>query len=136
MKRFDTDLRMLLHLSLSILMAGTLTACTGGKQVSGGSADQITQQQIQEAGTVSNAYVLVKRIHPEWLRKRGSSSLTQPSTISVYIEGNHRGGPDVLRQISVMDVESIEHLNSNEATLRYGSGHDHGVIRVELKMSG
>lgn len=125
----------LLHFELLLLMAVGLTACVGGNQVSGGTPDKITQKQIQEAGTVSNAYVLVKRLHPDWLQKRGTSSFTQQSNVSVYVEGSRRGGPKVLQRISVMDVKSIEHLDSDEATLRYGSGHDHGVVRVELKMS-
>jgi hypothetical protein len=69
------------------------------------------------------------------LRKRGTSSIKQQSDVVVYVEGNRRGGPEALRQISVMNVQAIEHLNSSEATLEYGSGHDHGAIRVELKES-
>lgn len=136
MKSARPESRTLLQLGLLLLMAVGLTACGGGKQIAGGDPDKITQKQIREAGSaVSNAYILVERLHPDWLQKRGTSSLTQQSDVSVYIEGDRRGGPEVLRQISVMDVKSIEHLDADEATLRYGSGHDHGVIRVELKMS-
>lgn len=112
-----------------------MVACIGGEQLSGGDPDKITQEQIQQVGTTSNAYVLVQRLHPDWLQKRGSSSVSRISDVVVYVEGSRRGGPDTLRQISVMNVKSIEHLDSNEATLEYGSGHDHGAIRVELKVS-
>lgn len=125
----------LLRLALLFLIGGGLVACIGGEQLSGGDPDKITQEQIQQVGTTSNAYVLVQRLHPDWLQKRGSSSVSRISDVVVYVEGSRRGGPDTLRQISVMNVKSIEHLDSNEATLEYGSGHDHGAIRVELKVS-
>lgn len=125
--------RTLLQLGLLALTVGVLGACTGGNQLSGDDPDKITQEQIEKAGTTSNAYVLVQRLHPDWLQKRGTSSINRVSDVVVYVEGNRRGGPSSLRQINVMDVEFIEHLNSDEATLEYGSGHDHGVIQVELK---
>lgn len=121
------------QLGLLTLLVGILAACTGGQQLSGDNPDKITQEQIQRVGTTSNAYVLVQRLHPNWLQKRGTSSVSRISDVVVYVEGSRRGGPSTLRQISVMNVKSIEHFSSDEATLEYGSGHDHGAIRVELK---
>lgn len=135
MERARPQVLSLLQLGLLLLVVGGVTACVGGNQVSGENPDKITQKQIQEAGTVGNAYLLVQRLHSDWLRKRGTSSIKQQSDVVVYVEGNRRGGPEALRQISVMNVQAIEHLNSSEATLEYGSGHDHGAIRVELKES-
>lgn len=123
----------LLQFGLLALSVGVFAACTGGKQLSGGNPDMITQEQIQQVGTTSNAYVLVQRLHPDWLQKRGTSSVRSVSDVVVYVEGSRRGGPGTLRQINVMNVKSIEHLSSDQATLEYGSGHDHGAIRVELK---
>lgn len=124
----------LLQFGLLALSVGVFAACTGGKQLSGSNnPNKITQEQIQQVGTTSNAYVLVQRLHPDWLQKRGSSSVSRVSDVVVYVEGSRRGGPDSLREINVMNVKSIEHLSSDRATLEYGSGHDHGAIRVELK---
>lgn len=123
----------LLQFGLLILIMGTMTGCTGGKQASGGDPDTITAEQIQNTGTVSNAYILVKRFHPDWLQKRGTSSINRVSTVVIYVEGDRRGGPESLRRINVMDVESIEYFDSDEATLKFGSGHDHGAIQVQLK---
>lgn len=121
-----------LRYSLLPLVFGVLVACAGGGQASG-NPDVISERDIQEAGSVSNAYVLVQRLEPTWLEKRGRSSIRNPSDVAVYVDGSQRGGPDALRQISVVNVSSIEYLNANRATLRYGSGHDHGVIEVNLK---
>lgn len=98
-----------------------------------GNPDVISETEIQEAGSVSNAYVLVQRLQPNWLEKRGRSSVRNPSDVVVYVDGSQRGGPDALRQINIVNVSSIEYLDANQATLRYGSGHDHGVIEVNLK---
>jgi len=128
--------RTLLRLgAILCIVGGILAACGGGNQLSGESPNKITEEEIQEMGTVSNAYVLVERLHPDWLQKRGTDSFTDQSTVGVYVEGSRRGGPNALRQISVMNVKSIEHLSSSEATVRYGSGHPHGVLRVQLKSS-
>lgn len=124
---------MLLRLGLLAIAVVVFVACTGGKQVSGDDPNKITQEQIESVGTTSNAYVLVRRLHPDWLEKRGTSSINRVSNVVVYVEGSRRGGPDALRQIDVLNVESIEYLNASQATLQYGSGHDHGVIQVELK---
>lgn len=100
---------------------------------SGGSPYTISQKEIQEAGTTSNAYNLVRRLEPQWLQKRGRNSIQSPGDIQVYVQGNRRGGPSVLRQIDVMDVKSIQFLQPDEATMRYGSGHDNGAILVNIK---
>lgn len=134
MDRICLYARGLPQLGLLALAIGVFTACGGGSQLSGGgNPDVIVQEQIQNAGSVSNAYLLVQRLHPDWLRKRGANSLRNRSDVVVYVEGSRRGGPEALRNIDVMNVKLIRHLDSNEATFQYGSGHDHGVIQVQLK---
>lgn len=121
-----------------VLLGATLVAfasCTGSKmgQSSNGDPSVITQEQIQEAGTMSSAYSIVQRLRPTWLQKRGPSSVSSQGSIIVYVDGNRYGSPSSLRQIDVVDVESMEYLSDNEATTRFGSGHDSGVILVYLK---
>lgn len=129
--------RLVQYAVLSVLLIA-LGACTGSNvgQSSDGNPNMISQEQIQEAGSMSNAYNLVQRLRPNWLRKRGPSSVSSQSDIVVYVEGSRQGPPSTLRQINVIDVESMEFLSDNEATSRFGSGHDHGAILVHLKSSG
>ena len=112
-------------------------ACTGSNssRSSGGDSSTITQSEIQDARSMSSAYTLVQRLRPQWLRKRGPSSVENQGTILVYVDGNRYGPPSSLRDIDVVDIESLEFLSDNEATMRYGSGHDNGVILVRLKGS-
>lgn len=123
---------VILRYSLFAVIITALAACAGGGMTSG-NPDMITSEQIQEAGTVSNAYTLVQRLRPNWLRTRGRSSVQNPGELIVYVDGSRRGGASALRQINVVNVESMQFMNANQATLRYGSGHDHGVIEVRLK---
>jgi hypothetical protein len=118
-----------------LLLFGSLLGCATAGQSSGSEGDPnvITQAEIQEVGEISSAYNLIRRLHPQWLQKRGRGSISNPGDIEVYVEGSRQGPPSVLRQISVIDVESITFLPPDEATMRYGSGHDNGVIQVNLK---
>lgn len=93
----------------------------------------ITQEQIQETGPVDSAYSLVQKLRPNWLRRRGRSSINAPGSIIVYIEGSRQSSPESLRRVNVINIESVAYLDSDQATLRYGSGHDHGAIEVDLK---
>lgn len=111
-----------------------LAACAPtGESTSGNDPTVISRAEIQGAEDSSNAYTLVQQFHPEWLKKRGQSSIRQPGDIVVYVDNSRRGGPDALRRINVIDVELIEFLRPDKATMRYGSGHDHGAILVHLK---
>ncbi len=128
-------LQSLAHIGLIVVLSCVVAACTGvnASRSSGGDPSVITQSEVEEAGSMSSAYTLVQRLRPQWLRKRGPSSVENQSDILVYVDGNRYGPPSTLREIDVVDVESVEFLSDNEATMRYGSGHDHGVILVHLK---
>ncbi|MFP4227918.1 MAG: hypothetical protein ACLFTE_03725 [Salinivenus sp.] len=116
-----------------LLSVASLVGCVSSSGASGGSENVITQEEIQEVSGISNAYNLVRRLHPQWLEKRGRSSVSNPGDIVVYINGSRQGGPSTLEQVDVMDVENIRYLPPDEATMRHGSGHDNGAIEVNLK---
>lgn len=118
-------------LAVPFFFLGCVT--TGQESGAGGNPSKISQDEIQEAGNISNTYNLVRRLRPQWLRKRGRSSVQQPGDIIVYVDGAEQGGPEALRQIDVIDLKSVEFLDPGKATMRYGGGHDNGAIRVQLK---
>ena len=118
------------------VFAISLSGCaTSGQGTTSGNNDPtvISQSDIKNVGEISNAHNLVRRLRPQWLQKRGRNSLRNPGQILVYIDGSRQGGPDALRRIDVIDVESIEFLRPDEATMQFGSGHDNGAILVNLK---
>lgn len=119
-------------LSIILVFMGS-TACAGGGSTSGGDPNVISRQQIEETESSGNALQLVQRLRPNWLQRQGGTSMADPGQIVVYVEGNRQGGPDALRNVEVINVESIEFLSARQATVEYGSGHDNGVIRVHLR---
>lgn len=135
MRRLTKYLRPLAPF-LAVALFVALSACTGSGQGSGGDPSKITQEEIKRVEQVSSAYAVVQRLRPNWLRKRGPSSISNPGTIYVYVEGNRYGSPESLRQIDPINVREMEFLTDDRATMRFGTGHDNGVILVRLKGSG
>lgn len=120
-----------------VLFAFSLTfaACVTTNQDSSADNDPmvISQEEIQSVGEVSNAYNLIQQLQPQWLQKRGRASVERPSDVTVYVEDSRYRSPEALRQIHVVNVESIAFLRPDRATMRFGSGHDNGAILVNLK---
>lgn len=116
---------------LAVLIAG----CASTGEGTQGDRSRITPEEVQEAASsTTTAYALVQRLRPHWLRKRGRSSIENPSDIRVYMNGSRYGStPQDLRNINAENVASLEFLNAAQATNRYGTGHDHGVILVSTK---
>jgi hypothetical protein len=93
----------------------------------------ISQQEIQAIGDIGDAYTLVQHYEPSWLETRGQGSLRQPNEVVVYLENSRQGGPESLRQFSVINIQKIEFLPPAEANMKFGSGHANGAIMVSLK---
>ena len=121
--------------ALLILLALTVAGCasTGSDNRSRRNENEISQEEVQGARSADNAYSLVQRLRPNWLRKRGRSSVTNPTDIKVYIEGARYASPRALRQVQVMSIASMEYLSPAQATNRLGGGHENGAILVFLK---
>ena len=119
-------------LILLVLVMGGCTSSSGGSR-SQRNPNEISQEEIQGARSASNAYSLTQRLRPNWLRKRGRSSITNPTEIAVYVDGARYAGPQALRQFQVVNIESMQYLSPSRATNKFGGGHEHGAILVYLK---
>ena len=82
-----------------------------------------------------NDFDVVEKLRAGWLRSRGPNSVSDPSPAypTIYVDGTRRGEMDMLRTISVMDIQEIDFLSTQEANLRYGQGHFGGIIHVTTK---
>lgn len=123
-------------LFLVLLMMLSVGACASSESSgSQGQKDpnQITTEDIEQSKSMGNVYSLVQRLRPQWLRKRGRSSISSPGDIIVYVGGARFGGPGSLRQVEVTNVEALEFLSAAQATNRFGGGHEHGAIIVQMK---
>ena len=91
-----------------------------------------------------DAYTAIRQLRPNMLTAPGGSSLGAPSAtcprcayeggggqaLTVFLNGNKQGGVEALRNIRMIEVEKIEHINGSEATQRFGTGYSGGAILV------
>ncbi len=97
----------------------------------GAERNTLTRQQMLDAGATS-VYDGVQRLRPSWLTSRGPRSLTDdtPAVVSVFMTGNQIGDADVLRDLRLEDIDSIQYFDAARASARFGMGHPRGVIEV------
>lgn len=116
----------------SWLLMGAMLVLVGCATTSDGvtrDRNRITAEEIADA-PAANAFDLVQRLRPSWLRVRGAGSIHTESPIRVYVDGMSYGNLSSLRQISISDVVQLERLGAADATQRFGTGHTSGVILV------
>jgi hypothetical protein len=92
----------------------------------------LSAEEMLAAG-YPDAFTTVQSLRPQWLNKRGVSSLSARETVKVYLDGSLLGGPDQLRQITVRSIGTIQYLDGLEATQRWGLDHGLGAIMVSTR---
>jgi len=125
-----------LAVSLSLLV---LVGCASSPDPGSGGAprresNRITSEEIRQVQAQST-YDLIRSLRPAWLERRGQHSLTNPAAgqVVVYVDGTRTGGPDFLRQIPAINVESAQYLSGTEAGSRFGLDHSGGAILVTTR---
>lgn len=74
----------------------------------------------------------VVRARPMFLTRFGPRHDVRPV---VYVDGIPAGSLEVLREIPVVDVESVTFMNPIEATTRFGTDHQAGALLVATRGS-
>ena len=79
----------------------------------------------------------IKRLRPQWLRR---SNATQANTTGlstspaepfvVWIDQSRAGGIEVLDQVPLTSVRSVQYFSPSEAQARFGTGYSSGAIQV------
>lgn len=130
-----------MHFSRRVLATAMvmLAACAsggGGAPAAKQNPNVISMEEIIES-SASNAFEVIQRLRPSFLRTRGAVHGTPGATnamemvdLVVYLNENRLGGSDQLRQISTSDIREIRYFNSSEATTKWGTGHSAGAIQV------
>lgn len=98
-------------------------------------ASNVIRTAEVERSTTTNAWDLVQRARPAWLRGRGSPDLrgSPPDLPIVYIGTTRQGPVETLRSIPTSGILELRYINAVTATTRYGNGHSGGVIEVVLR---
>jgi hypothetical protein len=129
---------ILRRLTLAAMLVGAglpLSCATGSTGSSGGSnraRNEITREElaaIEETEDIS-AYDAIRRLHPQWLEGRGTVSFRIAAEVQVHFNGARIGSVDELRRIRTAEVQYIEHLEGPQATQRYGTGYERGLILI------
>ncbi len=85
----------------------------------------------------NNAYEVVQRLRPQFLRARGATSLGGTGRTTPYprvlVDGVPRGELDALRQVPVLAIEEISYFSATDASIRFGTGYDGGAILVKTR---
>ena len=122
--------------AMAILIAMmTTAACAAGSR---GSTPGISRRVLLgdeiRAGSAATAYDAVAILRPEWLQRRGRTSISDRAAdeLVVYIDGMRQGGVRSLRSIRATDVFQMEYLDGPSATVRFGTGHGGGAILVRI----
>lgn len=126
------------RLAALALVLGAAVACassTQGPRSSGRRDARILGAEEIRASSASNLYDVIRSQRPEWLIKRGQTSINYEGDIVIYVDNVALGGPESLKSIDVLSVQSARFLNASEAQMRYGVGHMHGAIVVITRTS-
>jgi hypothetical protein len=92
--------------------------------------DALTRFEIQARPELRSALDAVRTLRPAFLRTRPTGSIQNQAPIVVYVDGVRRGGPETLAGIPAPVVGEIRYLKGNDATTRFGMGHENGAILV------
>ena len=112
-----------------------VSACATTGSPERGSLDVVTRAEM-DAVHAEDAYSLLQRLRPQFLRSRGSVSMRNAADAYplVYLNNVRHGGVSSLRDIPVTDIQEIRFISAADATTRWGTGHGSGVIMVSTIM--
>jgi hypothetical protein len=155
--------RVSLALAGAVLLAAPLYAQQPDQSNKKVKHDQylLTSEEIAERPAITNAYEAVRMLRPNFLKQtRKSASLSQTSETSMssgdsrstdpygrgatgayagpvlYVDELKHQSLDELKNYRVADVVEIRYLTPNEATNRYGEGHEGGAIMLKTTRKG
>lgn len=122
---------------LLLLLASAACASTSGDpgRATARRDTRLLGAEELRGSSASNLYDAIRSFRPEWLIKRGQTSINLEGDIVVYVDNVALGGPETLRAIDIQSVQSARFLNASEAQMRFGVGHMHGAIVVITRTS-
>lgn len=126
------------HRFLCTAAALGLAACAspGATRTAPRSSDQVNRAEIAST-SASNAYELIERLRPSWLRNPAIGSIgggARTQIVVVYVDGQRLGDVESLRTLSAGDVQSMQWLDAARAeTVLHEVGSDpiRGAILIK-----
>lgn len=106
----------------AVLISGCASATAGTSNTQANTResapDYITSVEVG-ATPVANAYDLINRLRPHWLRTATGSirGNTRSQVVAVYLDGARIGDVQALRSISTSGVASLRYYNATRAAV-------------------
>ena len=116
---------------ITIIAFGALVVISGcassGTTRTQSEPDRITATEIASSNA-TNAYELINRVRPNWLRRTAPGSLgggVRSQVVQVYVDGTKYGELTILRSLGISGLKSIQWLDAVRAgTLLPGIGSE------------
>lgn len=109
-----------------------IVAACGARSVAPGTRPDrnlISEEEMKAAG-YHDALSTIQLLRPQWLNRRGPSTINLKESVKVYLDGSLLGGPEHLQRITVSSISTMRYLDAIEATQRWGLDHGLGAILV------
>ena len=123
-------MRSALKWALPLILA---VACTTppGKPTQPRQRSLMTGEEVV-ATHASTLYDAIQQAHPEFLRTRGFSSISnaRADVPRVFVDNMDLGDVQILKSIYPNDVAEVRRFSAEEATTRWGTGYVGGAIAV------
>lgn len=127
-------------LTIALALGLVIGGCGSGRAPEAGygfrNRNVITYDEISMSRTGgTSAYDLIQRLRPEYLRSRGTSSLSNitPVTAVVYVDEVKYGQLESLRSLSADQIREVHYINASDATTRFGTDHVGGAILITTR---
>ncbi len=123
--------------SLYVMSFAAVIACaSAGGSGSGTYRDPvvISEQEIASSNE-SNAFNVVQRLRPLFLKTRGRSTINAGGSeyASVFVDGIYYGEINSLRNLLANQIQEIRYLNGPESAGKYGIRYGSGAIEIRTK---
>ena len=126
-------------LALTLATSISAVACTTASESDGSGSpaprrNVISREEIA-ASTATTAFDAVRELRPLWLRRRGPDLVSAGGRVGprVAVDNVLRGGLDQMEAIRAETVEEIRFIRAADATTRFGTGVQGGVIEVIMR---
>ena len=97
----------------------------------------LTQDEIAKSALTGNAYDVIQRLRPAFMRSRGETSITNATVTSafpnVYLDGVMYGDINSLRGIDSSQIAEVRSYQAWEAQTKFGTGNNGGVIAITTR---
>lgn len=118
--------------TVSMLMSCASSGASGSARRS---PDQVSSAEIATT-TANNAYELINRLRPTWLRPSSTGSIAgvRSQVVVVYLDGNRLGDLQSLQTLSTTGIRSMQWLDAAKAAAllnEVGSDPIRGAILIK-----